>query len=151
MERVRASPWARLATDGSVEELRLWVVPLAPAPGLVGIELGLAWNATPVGWSPGPELLVRVLEGSAAGSILAQAAPRVRPAIGRRREERVLRFTPSSPTRRAAIALTRTLASVLADRRAYPSKVAWAGRERRAPLAAAAQASETPRSQRQAC
>jgi hypothetical protein len=151
VERLRASPWARLATDGSVEELRLWIVPLAPAPGLVGIELGLAWNATPVGWSPGPELLVRVLEGSAAGSILAKAAPRVRPAIGRRREERVLRFTPSSPTRRAALALTRTLASVLADRRAYPPKVAWAGRERRAPLAAVVRESETPRPQRQAC
>jgi hypothetical protein len=150
VDRLKASPWARLATDGSVEELRLWIAPLTAAPGLVGIELGLAWNTTPVGWSPGPELLVRVLEGSAAASILEKAAPRVRPAIGRRREERVVRFTPSSPTRRSAIALTRRLASVLTDRRAHPPKVAWAGRERRAPLAAV-RPSETPRAQRQAC
>jgi hypothetical protein len=149
--RLKASPWARLATDGSVEELRLLVLPFAPAPGVVGIELGLAWNATPVGWAPSPEVLVRVLEGSAAAAIVGREAPHVRPAIGRRREERVLRFTPSSPTRRSAIELARTLAAALTDRRAQPAKVAWAGRERRVARVAAPRRPETARPHQQAC
>ncbi len=71
---LRAVPWGRVIVDGSkVDELRLLVLPRAAMPGVAGIELGLAWSSTPVGWSGSPEVLVRVLDGSPAAARLARA------------------------------------------------------------------------------
>ena len=108
---LRVSPWARVPLDAEVpDELRLLVLPRAAMPGVTGIELGVAWNATPVGWAASPELLARVIEGSAAAARLARDLPAARALPGRRPDERVVRLLPRDPTRASAVALARELA-----------------------------------------
>jgi hypothetical protein len=129
---LRVSPWARVPHEGDTpDELRLLVLPRAAMPGLLGIELGLARSATPVGWSSCPEVLARVLQDSPAAAKLAQDLPKSRSVPGRRPEERVVRLLPAAPTRPAVVALARTLADAFTDRRvALPGK-AWTSAERR--------------------
>jgi len=131
---LRVRPWARVPLEGdSPDELRLLVLPRAAMPGLLGIEIGLAWSATPVGWSSVPEVLTRVLEGSPAAARLAQELPETRLVPGRRPEERVVRLLPRRPTRASATALARTLTDAFTDRRvAFPPQ-AWPAPERRKP------------------
>jgi len=127
-------PWARVPLESETpDELRLLVLPRAAVPGLLGIEMGLAWSATPVGWSHAPELLARVLEGSPAAARLARELPETRLVPGRRPDERVVRLLPSAPTRASAAALARALGDAFTDRRvAVPAK-AWTSPERRKP------------------
>jgi hypothetical protein len=130
---LRARPWARLPVDGArPEELRLLVLPRAAMPGLVGVELGLAWSQTPVGWASTPEVLARFLDGSAAAARLAREMPSARSVPGRRPDERVVRVLPRRPSRRHSAALVRTLAEAFTDRRT--EVLAWSGSERRSPL-----------------
>lgn len=129
---VRVVPWARIAPDGSVDELRLLVLPRAPMPGLVGIELGLVSSPTPAGAVGMPEVLVRALESTAACGRLAQWAPAARTVTGRRPEERVFLVLPEAPTCRASVDLARRIASAVTDRRAAPAHASWRGGERRA-------------------
>lgn len=125
---LRVAPWARVAGGATVDELRLLVLPRASIPGLVGVEVGQAWSTTPAGWAASPEVLVRVLEGSAAAVRLAQALPRARALPGRRADERVVRLRPRVGTRASTVALTQSLAEALTDRRS-PSPVLQAERE----------------------
>jgi hypothetical protein len=137
IEPLRAVPWARVTLDGSsIDELRLKVVPRSAMPGLAGIELGLAWSSTPVGWTGSPEVLVRVLEGSAAAARLALTPSTEGLLPGRRPDERVLRVAPRLPTATGALALTRAFADALTDRRA--TAVTWTAPERRVPRRAPA-------------
>jgi hypothetical protein len=131
---LRVRPWARVPLEGDApDELRLLVMPRAAVPGLLGIELGLAWSGTPVGWSSAPEVLARVLEGSPAAARLAQELPDTRLVPGRRPDERVVRLLPAAPTRAAATALARALTEAFTDRRvAVPAKT-WPAPERRKP------------------
>lgn len=147
----RVVPWARVAIDGSVDELRLLVTPAVAAAGLVGLELGVGWRSTSVGWAMVPGVLVRVREGSAAAARVAQAAPGVRAALGRRREERVFHFTAPSPSKRDAVDLVRALAARVTDRRDPSLSVPWSGRERRRGPVTAPPGAETPRAHQQAC
>jgi hypothetical protein len=87
-------------------------------PGVIGLEVGLAWSSTPVGWAATPEVLVRVLEGSAAAGRLSRSLPHLRGVPGRGLHERVLRMLPRTPTRTSTLALVRGLAEALMDRRA---------------------------------
>jgi hypothetical protein len=131
---LRVRPWARVPLEGSTpDELRLLVLPRAAVPGLLGIELGLAWSATPVGWSGAPELLARVVEGSPAAARLARELPAARLLPGRRPDERVARLLPSAATRGAAAALARALNEAFTDRRAASPPAPWAAPERRKP------------------
>ncbi len=130
VDRLRVAPWARVAQDGSIDELRLLVLPRLAVPGLVGIEMGLAWSSTPVGGVGLPEVLVRFLHSSDASSRLTEALPRERSLPGRRPEERVVRLLPRWPTCDASVVLAGELAGVLTDRRAAPF-VSCSGRERR--------------------
>ncbi len=115
---IRVSPWARVPTGTSAhDELRLLVLPRAAMPGVVGIEVGVAWTATPSGYAGETEVLVRVRDDSAAAARLVALAPRSRAMTGRKPEERVVRLSPSSSTRAGAVALVRRLASELRDRR----------------------------------
>ena len=134
---MRVVPWGRVVLGGAIDELRLLLAPRASLPGFVGVELGLAWSATPVGWTHSPEVLVRVLDATPASARLARCAPGVRAVPGRRADERVVRLTPRTTTRGAVVALARALVEALADRRlaAGPS---WAGPERRRTAEAAA-------------
>jgi hypothetical protein len=129
---LRVSPWARVPLEGDApDELRLLVLPRAAMPGLLGIELGLSWSATPVGWSSAPEVLARVLEGSAAAAKLTHDLPSARAIPGRRPDERVVRLLPREPDRRSALALARSLVDALTDRRATLPPIAWSAPERR--------------------
>jgi hypothetical protein len=102
-------------------------------PGLLGLEIGLAWSPTPVGWSNAPEVLARVLEGSPAAARLAQELPETRLVPGRRPDERVARLLPRTPTRAATTALARTLTEAFTDRRVALPPAAWTSPERRKP------------------
>jgi hypothetical protein len=132
IDSLRVAPWARLADQTLVpDELRLLVLPRAAMPGLVGVEIGLAWNSTPVGWAARPEVLARVIDGSAAAAKLTSEIPAARLVPGRRPDERVAVLSPRSPTRAGGAALARALVRALTDRRvAYPPKV-WTATERR--------------------
>jgi hypothetical protein len=124
--------WGRVAgARASADELRVLAIPRAPIPGLVGIELGLAWSATPVGWSCAPEVLVRVRAESPASEALARALPRQRTLPGRRADERVARLVPQIPTRSCALALVREVASRVTERRMARSARPWTAPERR--------------------
>jgi hypothetical protein len=131
---LRVTPWARVPTGASVpDELRLLVLPRAAIPGVVGIELGVAWVATPAGYAPETEVLVRVREASAAAARMVALAAH-RPIVhGRKTDERVVRLVPALPSRAAAAALVRRLARELHDRRKSLPSLAWSGSERRLP------------------
>lgn len=130
---LRARPWARVPVEGTQpEELRLLVLPRAAMPGLVGVELGLAWSQTPVGWAPTPEVLARFLDGSAAAARLSRELPSAQSVPGRRPDERVVRMLPRWPSQRHSVALVRALAEAFTDRRTEVA--AWSGSERRSPL-----------------
>jgi hypothetical protein len=113
-----------------IDELRLLVLPRVAMPGVVGVEIGLAWSSTPVGWTATPEVFARVLDGSAAAAKLARDLPGTRVVPGRRPDERVMRLLPRAPTRAGAIALVRGLADALTDRRGVSAKP-WTEAERR--------------------
>jgi hypothetical protein len=132
---LRVVPWARIAPDGAgADELRLLVLPAVAMPGVLGVEIGLAWSSTPVSWASTPEVLARVLEGSPAAMKLGREVPRLRPMPGRRAEERVIRLLPRAPTRSSTIALVRRLAEVLTDRRDPSAPGPWTALERRRAL-----------------
>jgi len=116
---VRVTPWARVAPDGlAADELRLLVMPRVATPGLIGLEVGLAWSSTPVGWAATPEVLVRVVDGSAAAQTLVREVPSALSAPGRRSDERVIRLLPHAPTRSCTVALVGALAGALTPRQA---------------------------------
>ncbi|HEY2515645.1 MAG TPA: hypothetical protein VGI39_32475 [Polyangiaceae bacterium] len=131
---IRVAPWARVPVGATQpDELRLLVLPRAPMPGVVGIEVGVAWLPTPVGYAPETEVLVRVRDDSAAAARLSLLAPRRRPVPGRKPDERVLRLVPALGLRSGALALVQRLAFELHDRRKSLPAVKWAGAERRLP------------------
>jgi len=127
---LRVVPWARVIGGGTIDELRLLLAPRAPLPGLLGVELAVAFCATPTGWAPYPEVLVRVLEATSASAQLARCAPAARSSPGRRPDERVIRLFPRAATRAGTVALARELSAALTDRRSAGAPP-WAGPERR--------------------
>ena len=149
---LRTVPWARVPLgQSSPDELRLLTLPRVAIPGLLGIEIGVAWTQAPAGWTPSTELLVRVQEGSAAAARMAALAPSVRRLPGRRQDERVVRLEPRVATRAGTLALARRLGRELVDRRmklagrtpaedAKKSRATWPGAERRVPRNVAAPA-----------
>jgi hypothetical protein len=124
---------ARVSAGGDIaDELRVQVVPQMGIKGVVGLEVGLVWSATAVGWTKTPEVLARVTEGSAAAIKLARDIPRTRSTPGRRLDERVVRLRPRNPTPSGTVALVRRLAAALTERRSAPSGGgAWTGPEQR--------------------
>jgi hypothetical protein len=131
---LRVMPWGRVGLDGGIDELRIRVLPQVAVPGVVGIEMGHAWSRTPVGWAPAPEVMIRILEGSAAAAKIGRAMPDALPQAGRRAQERVLRLVPETPTDSACEALIRRAADVLTDRRVGSGSYRQEGTERRKPL-----------------
>ncbi len=133
MDGLRVAPWGRLALDGAIDEVRILVLPRPAVPGLVGVEIGQAWHRTPVGWAAVPELLVRVLDGSAAAAKLSQLTLDVKAAVvvGRRPDERVARLSPRAPTVANAVAIARVLAEGFTDRRTAGAGALRDGAERR--------------------
>jgi hypothetical protein len=103
-------------------------------PGLVGIEVGLAWPSDPTSYVATPAVIVRVHESTAAWVRMTSLAPFARSVPGRKPEERVYRFVPRIPTREGTFALVRRLGQELVDRRVTAQS--WALEERRLPPAA---------------
>jgi hypothetical protein len=132
LELLRVAPWARVALDGSIDELRLLVLPRAAMPGLIGIEMGLAGCSAPAGWGTAPEILVRVLESTPACTKLIELLPALRILPGRRPDERVARVVPHRPSSRASVSLIAELARLLTDRRVSDPTLPWPGDNRRA-------------------
>jgi hypothetical protein len=132
---LRVAPWARVPT-GSAEpdEVRLLAVPRAAMPGLVGIEVGLAFWRAATCYGSTPEVLVRVHESTAASARMITLARFVCPVPGRLPEERVYRLLPRLPTRDGTLRLVERLGRELEDRRfkALP----WEQEERRLPPSA---------------
>jgi hypothetical protein len=128
-------PPGKSAVTARADELRLLALPSAAMPGLVGIEVGLAWGRTWTGWASAPEVLVRVHEDSGAAARMATLGrgwgwPRV---TGRTPEERVLRVAPRAPTLQAVCSLVERLSAELVDRRLVVPERPYSGRERRLP------------------
>jgi hypothetical protein len=119
LRELEVAPWGRVAADGAAaDELRLMAMPREPMPGLMALEVGIAWCRAPTSWAASPEVLARVLEGSPAAAKVARDLPGVRAMLGRRADERVVRLAPRSPTVADTAALVRALAESLTDRRA---------------------------------
>jgi hypothetical protein len=141
LESVCVTPWARITEPATgvaddpargADELRLMVLPRAPMPGLIGIEIGLAWSSTPVGWTGTPEVLLRVLDASPASAKVVRELPGVRRMPGRRDGEQVMSLLPRAPTRASAVALVQALVNALKDlRQTAPSARPWTAPERR--------------------
>jgi len=143
---LRAVPWARVTLDGTtIDELRLLVLPRAPMPGVAGIEVGLGWISTPVGWIGSPEVLVRVLDGTPAAERLAQVGPVGRTMPGRRPDERVLRATPRTRTPQGTASLVSSFADTMTDRRVKPQPGPWNAPDRRIFVASKASPASRPR------
>ena len=124
---VRVAPYARS------DELRLLVMPRLAMPGVVGVELAVAWERAGGASLATYEALVRVHEGSFAAAKMAGYAKDQRPLPGRKPEERVYRFEPAGPSVGSAAALVRELAEALRDRRlVIATPLEWEGAERRA-------------------
>ncbi len=137
-EALRTVPWARVPVGHTEpDELRLMTLPRVAMPGLLAIEIGIAYGRTPTGYGATPEVLVRVQEGTAAAARMAALAPFARPVPGRRVDERVLRLEPRLPTKRGTLALVERLGRELVDRRlrlaSSTPAPAWRGSERRLP------------------
>jgi hypothetical protein len=124
------------------DEVRLLTVPPLAMPGVVGIELGVAWEVGTGAPVPRYGVLVRVLDDSAASAKLAAELRDVaRPVTGRRPEERVYALWPRLPLAGAAVGLVGELADVLRDRRKVIAGTApWSGAERRLAVDAVAAA-----------
>ncbi len=133
-QTLRVAPYARVPVGGTVpDELRLLVRPRASMEGVVGIEVGVAWIATPSGYASETEILVRVREASSAAARIAALAPG-RPVVpGRKTDERVLRLVPTFGSRAGAVSLVKRLAKELRDRRKTLAAASWRGLERRTP------------------
>jgi len=129
---LRVVPWARVPTGRSEpDEVRVLAMPRAAMPGLVGIEVGLAFWRAASGYGSTPEILVRVHESTAASARMTTLASFVRPVPGRVPEERVYRLLPRLPTRDGAVRLVARLGRELEDRRL--AAVPWEREERRVP------------------
>jgi hypothetical protein len=144
---LRVVPWARVpAFTSEHDELRLLVLPRASMPGLLGIEVGVAWPRDTAHAAPSPEILVRVQDTSAAAAKLVTLAPRVRSCPGRKLNERVVRMQPPLPTGHATKALVMALSQAFVDRRTRPAPAKWEGLERRLPPADRIRESTSPMS-----
>jgi len=129
---LRVAPWARVPVGcAEPDEVRVLVVPRAAMPGLVGIEVGLAWLRHATSFAPAPGVLVRVHGSSAASARMTTLAPFARPVPGRSPEERVFRLGPTLPTRDGTLSLVKRLAQELEDRRV--TRGPWERTERRVP------------------
>jgi hypothetical protein len=127
---LHVSPWVRIPTgQADPDEVRVLALPRAPMPGLMAIEVGVAWGRAPTSFFASPEVLVRVEEATAASARMASLVPDVVPVPGRKPEERVYRLAPRFPTEAGTAALVLRLASTLNDRR--QAEIAWAREERR--------------------
>ena len=96
------------------DELRLSVMPAEPAPGLVGIEVGLDVHRGAFGYLELPFVIVRVQDGAAAASALPKGLLWTR---GRTEDERVAVLRPKVPTRRLTAELAQGVARLLSRKR----------------------------------
>ena len=142
---LKLAPWARIPIGGeNPDELRLLIVPRGPLPGLIGIEVGVAWGRTATGYVGTLEVLVRVHDATSAAAKMAKLAPQFRAIPGRKQEERVIRLAPRLPGIHGAKNLVQRLARELADRRIV-DPAPWKATDRRLPPNAKTETRPAPR------
>jgi hypothetical protein len=121
---------------GRKDETRLFVTSGLAMPGVVAIEVGVAWERAPsiLGGSSlaSFDVLVRVLDGTFASSKIAAAFPKKRALPGRKPEERVFRFE-TGPSEKDVAGLVVSISETLRDRRVVIAAASFDGAERRLP------------------
>lgn len=113
------------------DDHRLRIVPRGAMSGLVAIDVGVAWTPLAVGTDERPEVLVRVVSGSAAAGRLVTFSGRAPMLPGAREDERVVRLVPPAATATALRALVVELVGALSERREDRSEHGYRGPERR--------------------
>ena len=92
------------------EELRLSITPERGLPGLLGIELGLEFQARLGGFCARPVVIVRAAEGSPCQRALPRSTSWMR---GRKNDERATLIRPKLPTAGQSVALVQELLGVM--------------------------------------
>lgn len=96
---LRLVPRVRIPSgDVDADELRLMVVPRLPLRGFTSIEVGMTYAVGLGARVPMPEILLRVVEGSACDLALAALSRSARITLGRKPDERVFTLSPRLPT-----------------------------------------------------
>ncbi len=132
----RVAPTGRIPTGRKeVDDVRLLVVPPAALPGLLGIEIAVAWVGTGGGYGARYEVMVRARDASAAAAKMGGLAAFAKPFTGRRAEERVYVLSPRDSSAKSAVELVLASTKWLVDRRLVAENE-WSGAERRKPLVA---------------
>jgi hypothetical protein len=104
-----ATPIARVAASGELDDLRLSLAPVRAVPGLRGLELGLELGERLGGFSARPIVIVRAAEGSECQRSLPRGLTWTR---GRSPDERASIVRPKLPTVSLSVALLRELAEL---------------------------------------
>lgn len=92
------------------DELRLSITPERGLPGLLGIELGLEFQARLGGFCARPVVIVRAAEGSPCQRALPRSTSWMR---GRKNDERATLIRPKLPTAVQSVALIQELLGVM--------------------------------------
>lgn len=138
------------------EEVRVWASPEVSIVGFGGVEIASLTSATLAGRRERLELVVRVLDGSAAHDRIMTLVPGAATRPGRRPEERVMTLAPTRGDADAAVDLARRVVEIVRERRvaktgAAPARALAAERRKprdvapRAPAAASRRAAEGDR------
>jgi hypothetical protein len=104
-----ATPIARIAASGELDDLRLSLAPARAVPGLRGLELGLELGERLGGFSARPIVIVRAAEGSECQRALPRGLTWTR---GRSADERASIIRPKLPTVALSVALLHELAGL---------------------------------------
>lgn len=84
--------------ETAADELRLQVVPRAVVSGFLGLEVGVVLSPGAGSALRSPEVLLRVMQGSAAEALVEELVGGARSQRGRKPNERVYILTPRLPT-----------------------------------------------------
>jgi hypothetical protein len=112
-EGIKVVPWARIPERSQeADELRLLVQVQGALRGLVGVEIGLEYDAFVGGSGAAPFVLVRAREGSLAVGALPRDIVWTR---GRKADERAAVLRPRLPTRAQCVSLVLELVQLLRE------------------------------------
>jgi len=116
MADLRLVPRIRIP-QGEVDpdELRLMVVPRIPLRGFTAIEVGVTYALGVGARVAMPEVLLRVVAGSACDQAVAALSTHGRISPGRKPDERVIAISPRVPTVRSTMEITAALAIRVMD------------------------------------
>lgn len=119
LKGVRFVPRIRIPSgEVDPDEVRLVIAPRAPLRGFTSIEVGVTYAIGMGARVAMPEVLLRVVSGSACDRAMAAISRVGRVAPGRRRDERAISFAPRFPTARMTAEIAAAVAIRVLDRTA---------------------------------